>query len=199
MALDGAGQQATAQPADLLPIEAPNNSPSQVEFKNCEFVSNSAQNGAGAVSLGDGAIGLFNKVVFEKNSAGEHVCCVVISVSLVGGGWVWCVGARTPPRPSLAPAAGVGFKSPGLPPWVSQVSGCLHIVAPPAYGAGGAVYLTSNAGFTEVSFQSNSAPSGGAVGVGQSSSGIYFNGCTFNVSCAAPSLAACQSFVSREC
>lgn len=53
---------------------------------------------------------------------------------------------------------------------------------PAAYGAGGAVYLTSNAGFTEVSFQSNSAPSGGAVGVGQSSSGIYFNGCTFNVS-----------------
>ncbi len=44
------------------------------------------------------------------------------------------------------------------------------------------MYLTSNAGFTEVSFQSNSAPSGGAVGVGQSSSGIYFNGCTFNVS-----------------
>lgn len=53
---------------------------------------------------------------------------------------------------------------------------------PPAYGAGGAVYLTSNAGFTEVTFQSNSAPSGGAVGVGQSSSGIYFNGCDFNVS-----------------
>lgn len=46
---------------------------SQVEFNNCEFVSNSAQNGAGAVSLGDGAIALFNKVVFEKNSAGEHI------------------------------------------------------------------------------------------------------------------------------
>lgn len=42
-----------------------------MEFKNCEFISNSAQNGAGAVSLGDGAIGLFNKVNFEKNSAGE--------------------------------------------------------------------------------------------------------------------------------
>lgn len=85
-----------------------------------------------------------------------------------------------------------------LLPWPSQASGCLHTFAPPAYGAGGAVYLTSNAGFTEVSFQSNSAPSGGAVGVGQSSSGIYFNGCTFNVSCTPPSLAACQS-VSREC
>lgn len=49
-------------------------------------------------------------------------------------------------------------------------------------GAGGAVYLTSNAGFTRVAFQGNAAPSGGAVGVGQSSSGIYFNGCTFSVS-----------------
>lgn len=48
-------------------------------------------------------------------------------------------------------------------------------------GAGGAVYLTSNAGFTRVVFQGNAAPSGGAVGVGQSSSGIYFNGCTFSV------------------
>ncbi|KAL4424301.1 hypothetical protein ABPG75_001602 [Micractinium tetrahymenae] len=47
-------------------------------------------------------------------------------------------------------------------------------------GAGGAVYLTSNAGFTRVVFQGNAAPSGGAVGVGQSSSGIYFNGCTFS-------------------
>ena len=52
---------------------------------------------------------------------------------------------------------------------------------PAADGAGGAVYLTSNAGYTETSFQANAAPSGGAVGVGQSSSGIYFNGCTFNV------------------
>ncbi|EFN53548.1 hypothetical protein CHLNCDRAFT_53713 [Chlorella variabilis] len=48
------------------------------------------------------------------------------------------------------------------------------------YGAGGAAYLTSNAGFTAVEFQSNAAPSGGAVAVGQSSTGIYFNGCTFN-------------------
>ncbi|KAL4442679.1 hypothetical protein ABPG77_006673 [Micractinium sp. CCAP 211/92] len=47
-------------------------------------------------------------------------------------------------------------------------------------GAGGAVYLTSNAGFTRVVFQGNAAPSGGAVGVGQSSSGIYFNGCVFS-------------------
>ncbi len=49
-------------------------------------------------------------------------------------------------------------------------------------GAGGAVYLTSNAGFSRVVFQGNAAPSGGAVGVGQSSSGIYFNGCIFSVS-----------------
>ncbi|KAI3424151.1 hypothetical protein D9Q98_009511 [Chlorella vulgaris] len=48
------------------------------------------------------------------------------------------------------------------------------------FGAGGAAYLTSNAGFTLVEFQANTAPSGGAVAVGQSSSGIYFNGCTFN-------------------
>ena len=60
-----------------------------------------------------------------------------------------------------------------------------------AYGAGGAIYLTSNAGFTDTSFQANAAPSGGAVGVGQSSSGIYFNGCTFNVGAACPVLPAC--------
>ena len=46
------------------------------------------------------------------------------------------------------------------------------------------MYLTSNAGFTKTSFQSNAAPSGGAVGVGQSSTGIYFNGCSFNVGAA---------------
>lgn len=42
----------------------------QAEFKNCEFVENSAQGGAGAVSLQDGAIGLFSKTVFRSNSAG---------------------------------------------------------------------------------------------------------------------------------
>lgn len=190
------------QLADLLLIEAPtNNSPlSQVEFKNCEFVSNSAQNGAGAVSLGDGAIGLFNKVVFEKNSAGEHVNRVAVHAVLVAGGWVWCVGAATPPRPSLPPAAKESASKALQGPAALALTSIwlLAHLCSPAYGAGGAVYLTSNAGFTEVSFQSNSAPSGGAVGVGQSSSGIYFNGCTFNVSCTPPSLAACQS-VSREC
>lgn len=42
----------------------------QAEFKNCEFVDNSALNGGGAVSLSDGAIGLFSKVLFKGNSAG---------------------------------------------------------------------------------------------------------------------------------
>lgn len=49
----------------------------QAEFKNCEFVENSAQGGAGAVSLQDGAIGLFSKSLFRSNSAG------------VGGRGVW--------------------------------------------------------------------------------------------------------------
>lgn len=143
--------------ADPLP------SSSQVEFKNCEFVSNSAQNGAGAVSLGDGAIGLFSKVVFEKNSAGG---------TQVAEGTPGL--QRSECRSTCLRAA---VQQPNLPP----IFGIAVFACPAAYGAGGAVYLTSNAGFTEVSFQGNSAPSGGAVGVGQSSSGIYFNGCTFNV------------------
>jgi hypothetical protein len=43
----------------------------QAEFDNCDFVGNSALNGAGAVALQDGAIGLFNKVLFLRNSARE--------------------------------------------------------------------------------------------------------------------------------
>lgn len=48
----------------------------QVEFKNCEFVDNSALNGAGAVALQDGAIGLFSASLFRSNSAGEQQRCL---------------------------------------------------------------------------------------------------------------------------
>ena len=51
---------------------APHSLRAQAEFKNCEFVENSAQGGAGAVSLQDGAIGLFSKTLFKGNSAGQE-------------------------------------------------------------------------------------------------------------------------------
>ncbi len=46
-------------------------------------------------------------------------------------------------------------------------------------GTGGAVLLTGQAGFTRCVFDTNSGQNGGAVGVGGSSAGIFFDGCTF--------------------
>ena len=48
-------------------------------------------------------------------------------------------------------------------------------------GTGGAVLLTGQSGFTRVVFDSNMGQNGGAVGVGGSSQGIFFDGCTFTV------------------
>ncbi|GAB4813434.1 hypothetical protein N2152v2_000480 [Parachlorella kessleri] len=89
----------------------------QVEFVNCEFVGNTAQQGGGAVSLVEGASGDFETVTFQNNKAG--------------------------------------------------------------LGTGGAVLLTGNAYFAYSVFDGNSATNGGAVGVGGSSTGIGFEGCTF--------------------
>jgi hypothetical protein len=46
-------------------------------------------------------------------------------------------------------------------------------------GTGGAVLLTGQAGFTRCTFEYNKGQNGGAVGVGGSSAGIFFDGCTF--------------------
>lgn len=46
-------------------------------------------------------------------------------------------------------------------------------------GTGGAVLLTGQAGFTRCIFEGNRGQNGGAVGVGGSSAGIFFDGCTF--------------------
>lgn len=46
-------------------------------------------------------------------------------------------------------------------------------------GTGGAVLLTGSAGFTSCVFEKNSGQNGGAIGVGGSSLGIFWNGCTF--------------------
>ena len=165
-------QQVNAEAGCRPSTRPPHSLRAQAEFKNCEFVGNSAQGGAGAVSLQDGAIGLFSKTLFKGNSAGQESvlvgagqgqACLQPAPALSAG-----PAAALPPPSSAAPQVPRVVRAPCLPP-------------PAAYGAGGAVYLTSNAGFTECGFQGNSAPSGGAVGVGQSSSGIYFNGCTFNV------------------
>ena len=48
-------------------------------------------------------------------------------------------------------------------------------------GTGGAVLLTGSAGFTRCSFKNNVANNGGAIGVGGSSQGIFFEDCTFEV------------------
>ncbi|KAL4515601.1 hypothetical protein Ndes2526B_g03748 [Nannochloris sp. 'desiccata'] len=47
-------------------------------------------------------------------------------------------------------------------------------------GTGGAVLLTGQAGFTRCIFEGNRGQNGGAVGVGGSSAGIFFDGCTFS-------------------
>lgn len=47
-------------------------------------------------------------------------------------------------------------------------------------GTGGAVLLTGSAGFTSCLFEGNSGQNGGAIGVGGSSQGMFFDGCTFN-------------------
>ena len=94
-----------------------------VTFEGCEFYNNLAGM-AGAVSLVEGAFGVFTDCIFRKNAAATD-----------GSG----------------------------------------------SGLGGAVLLTGQAGFTRCTFESNTAQNGGAVGVGGSSEGIFFDGCTFNV------------------
>lgn len=94
-----------------------------VTFEGCEFYNNRAGM-AGAVSLVEGAFGVFTDCIFRKNGAATD-----------GSG----------------------------------------------SGLGGAVLLTGQAGFTRCTFESNTAQNGGAVGVGGSSEGIFFDGCTFKV------------------
>jgi hypothetical protein len=48
-------------------------------------------------------------------------------------------------------------------------------------GTGGAVLTTGSVGFTRCGFVGNEALNGGAVGVGGSSMGIFFDSCTFQV------------------
>lgn len=49
-------------------------------------------------------------------------------------------------------------------------------------GTGGAVLLTGSSGFTRCTFENNIGNNGGAVGVGGSSQGIFFETCNFKVS-----------------
>lgn len=61
-------------------------------------------------------------------------------------------------------------------------------------GTGGAVLLTGSSGFTRCNFEGNTGQNGGAVGVGGSSQGIFFNTCNFTVGAwAAAALLACMS------
>lgn len=53
-------------------------------------------------------------------------------------------------------------------------------------GIGGAVLLTGASGFTRCDFNGNTALNGGAVGVGGSSNGIFWDECTFEVSMQRP-------------
>jgi hypothetical protein len=130
----------------------------QVEFLNCDFFNNRAGNGGGA-ALVEGAFGLFENCAFMDNSASEPR---QRRVQRRGRSLATC---------SQLPAAAAAHAT-GRPRAAGPDLGG---------GTGGGLLVSYQAGFKNCTFARNSADNGGAVGVGGSSSGIFFDGCTFEV------------------